>query len=256
MEFYFVPPDERAPDPDHDDDGHGRGTLPQALLDRHGARVLHPSSAPVAAGWPVPRRTVYRARTLLVPPKLLLKDPLDHLNDVLERVGMQLVPVEVDPNPAEGPEPVGDREQGANQEPQDNQEPDDDPVRDDEPDLVDDPELAGLPTVAVLLPVRRGGRAPAVVDAWTALTTLREAAGVVPGDYRGGDGDGNGNGGGHNGGNGNGDRRSEATGRDQPDLRDHHLAKISKDVAQISLEHLLVGAVITGSPEIEGSTHA
>src|ERR1700684_801273 len=69
MEFYFVPPGNRAPD--RDDHGSGLGTLPQALLDRHGARVLHPSSAPVADGWPAPRSTVYRARTLLVPPTLL-----------------------------------------------------------------------------------------------------------------------------------------------------------------------------------------
>ena len=74
MEFYFVPPGNRAPD--HDHEGSGLGTLPQALLDRHGARVLHPSSAPVADGWPAPRSTVYRARTLLVPPTLLREQPL------------------------------------------------------------------------------------------------------------------------------------------------------------------------------------
>ena len=68
MKYRFVPPGKPLPGRDRDGPGHER--LPQALLDRHGARVLHPVSVPVADGWPRPRSTVYRARTLLVPQTL------------------------------------------------------------------------------------------------------------------------------------------------------------------------------------------
>ena len=50
-------------------------TLPSALLARHGARVLDPTAVPVPDGWPAPRSTVYRARTLLVPPTLQQEPP-------------------------------------------------------------------------------------------------------------------------------------------------------------------------------------
>jgi len=173
MEFYFVPPGKRALD--RDDEGSGLGTLPQALLDRHGARVLHPSSAPVADGWPAPRSTVYRARTLLVPPTLLREQPLRQLNDVLERVGMRLVPVTV---PREAPDhPQADDDPQAD----DSAEADDDPERDDEPEPDDDPELADLPTVAVLIGPDANRAVTRVVAAVASLQLVCKTAKVAAG---------------------------------------------------------------------------
>ena len=86
MKYRFVPPGK--PLHGREGDGPGHEHLPQALLDRHGARVLHPSSVPVADGWPRPRSTVYRARTLLVPLALQRQGFLGPIAPVLERVGM------------------------------------------------------------------------------------------------------------------------------------------------------------------------
>jgi len=131
LKCYFVPPGKPSHH-HHDDSGPGIETLPQALLDRHGARVLHPTAVPVAYDWDAPRSTVYRARTLLVPPRLLQKPFLGGINTVLERVGMRLVPVSA---PKE---------------------------------LAGDPGLAEVPAIAVLVPARGRGRVPVVVDAWNA----------------------------------------------------------------------------------------
>jgi hypothetical protein len=197
MKYRFDPPGKTFPD--HDGSGPGLEHLPQALLDRHGARVLHPSSVPVAEGWPTPRSTVYRARTLLVPQNLHNQDFLAQVTLVLERVGMVLEPV------------AAPRE------------------------VTEDQDLADVPTIAVLTPIR-DGRAPVVVDAWVALTALRDATNPPKGG-RGGD------------------------GHDQDDQDTNH-ATAARDggpilkveaVRQITLEHLLVGAMITGSPEIDGN---
>jgi hypothetical protein len=83
------------------------------------------------------------------------------------------------------------------------------------PPRVHDPELARklaeLPRVATLTPAR-GHRVPAVVDAWVALQALRAA--VTP----------------------SGNRKPAGSALDQT------------DVAQIALEHLMVGSAIDGSP--------
>lgn len=117
---------------------------PQRLLDRHGARVLSPTTAVVAAGWAPPRPTVYRAATLLIPDDLLRDDDtVAAINKVLAPAGLQLV----------APPPLTRLSQ----------------------DLVPYVEfLGGLPR-PVALRVRPGAR-PTNVDAWTALQTLRAAA--------------------------------------------------------------------------------
>src|ERR1700761_8297793 len=94
MKCYFVSPDEGDPSyrPDTADRESGPGitSLPATLLARHGARVLDPSTVPTAAGWPPPRPTVYRARTLLLPPPLHQEPYRTSINDVLARAGMSL----------------------------------------------------------------------------------------------------------------------------------------------------------------------
>ena len=69
MKWYFQPRSDGggAARDDDDDPQPGLLGLPTALLERHGARVLHPGHAAVVDGYPRPRPTVYRARTLLVP---------------------------------------------------------------------------------------------------------------------------------------------------------------------------------------------
>jgi hypothetical protein len=137
MKCYFDPPDGDEPSdwPDLDDDDSGAGTtsLSPALLARHGARVLDPTAVPTAEGWPAPRQTVYRTRTLLMPPHLQHNPFLPALNAVLSRAGMRLEPV------------TGHG-------------------KDD-----DDGRLAGIPVTAVLTeaPSHADGQPP-VVDAWTA----------------------------------------------------------------------------------------
>src|ERR1700728_5207707 len=78
--WYFEPePVPRNAGSTDDDDGSAPGLtcVPAALLQRHGARVLDPSDAPVIPGpqrdgWGrTPKATVYRARTLLIPADLL-----------------------------------------------------------------------------------------------------------------------------------------------------------------------------------------
>ena len=151
MDFYFEPrrnagsagraPGGTAP---------GLVTLPEALLQRHGARVLNPEDAVALPNQPTPRSTVYRARALLVPGFLLDNQQLvDTVNTVLARVGMSLEPT---------PAPVYAELERVN------------------PDLA--AALQALPRVAGLNPVRGVSETahPHVVDAWVALQTLREAA--------------------------------------------------------------------------------
>jgi hypothetical protein len=134
-----------------EDTGAGLTSLPAALLRRHGARVLDPEKAAAVHGFPAPRSTVYRARTLLVPANLLQDAPkVGGINDVLKDVGMTLTP----PRPETPPR-----------------------VRD--PELAR--KLAELPRVATLAPAR-SHPIPAVVDAWVALQALRAA--VTPSGNR------------------------------------------------------------------------
>ena len=71
----------------------GLTTVPAAVLRRHGARVLDPEKAAAVHGFPSPRSTVYRARTLLVPGGLLQHAPkVRAINEILDDVGMTLIP--------------------------------------------------------------------------------------------------------------------------------------------------------------------
>src|SRR5205807_3418219 len=124
-----------------DDTAPGLTSLPTALLRRHGARVLDPEKAAAVHGFPSPRSTVYRARTLLVADGLIQDAPkVRAINEILDDVGMTLIP-----------------------------------SRPEAPPRVRDPELARklaqLPRVVTLAPAR-DKRMPAVVDAWVALQTL------------------------------------------------------------------------------------
>ena len=198
--------------------------LPGAVLQRHGARVLDPQAAEVVAGVPFGQATsptVYRARTLLVPGDLLRRpDVMLAINRVLESAGMGLVPPEEDAGEARGEGAVFEA-------------------------------LRDLPRPAVLVPT---GAAPVVVDAWRALQTLRAAAAgaelgqaeAVPGSWRGPD-----------------ERvpdeavpdeavPDEAVPEARPGLDEAGLQARRglglEIVRRISLEHLLAGSAITGSP--------
>jgi subtilisin family serine protease len=151
MKWYFQPrPDGGGAAPDNDDDSPpGLLDLPASLLERHGARVLNPARAGAVDGYPRPRPTVYRARTLLVPDDLQRGgDFITTANEVLKVAGMILVPPgeNVDADLAAGD---GDQQVFA--------------------------ELARLPRPAALVPLPGYGR-PVDIDAWTALQTLRAAA--------------------------------------------------------------------------------
>ncbi|KDN20385.1 S8 family serine peptidase [Amycolatopsis rifamycinica] len=112
---------------------------PRQLLDRHGARVLDPATAVVAAGQPAPRTTVYRPGVFLVPQRYVREQQtLLTINDVLARIGLQATPA------------GGDTKETARAR-----------------------QLDDLP-VRVLLHVREGAD-PAVVDCWKALQLLRSA---------------------------------------------------------------------------------
>ena len=142
-----------------DDDGVAAGLawLPAAALQRHGARWLGPSDAATIpgsgrGGWArTPDSTVYRARTLLIPADLLRDDAMvGAINVALGPVGMRIVPPDLDSRPV--------RSGGAVAE-----------------------ALQRLPRIAGLVPAAAApGKptVPVVVDAWTALQTLRAAAGA------------------------------------------------------------------------------
>ncbi len=151
MKWHFQPrPDGDEAEPDDDDAVMPRLLgIPAALLERHGARILHPGRAAVVDGYPTPRPTVYRARTLVIP-NYLLQDHgrllRDH-RDVLRQVGMRLVVPEEDHDP--GP----DTDRGDHR-------------------VFD--ILRDLPRPVALAPLA-DHPVPVDVDAWTALQTLRAA---------------------------------------------------------------------------------
>jgi subtilisin family serine protease len=141
----------------------GQLGLPDAVLQRHGARVLHPSKAavvqPRSAGEQAPppseplQPTVYRARTLLIPDDLLRDTGfIAVINSILESVGMMVVA------PTEAADPDLDRavDKGCG---------DQELLR----------ALRELPRSAVLAPVP-GHPVPVVIDAWVALQALRASA--------------------------------------------------------------------------------
>jgi Subtilase family len=196
VDFYFVPRrDDRSAGRDDSDGAPGLVSLPAALLQRHGARVLNPEDAvaipDLPPDQPPVRSTMYRARTLLVPDRLQRDTQfIETVNVALARVGMSLTPT-----PSPDYQELGRR----------------------------NPELAAalqdLPRVAVLKPVRRDDEPahPRVVDAWVALQALREAATTQK--------------------------------QRQPTFRRHRHAVFDvPTVATISLEHLLIGSAIAGSP--------
>jgi hypothetical protein len=190
-----------------DDDGNAPGTafLPGASLQQHGARRLNPSDAatiPGSArdGWArTPNSTVYRARTLLIPADLLRDDAVvGAINAALAPVGMSIVPPDLDSRPTRSEGPVGEA-------------------------------LRRLPRIAGLVPaVPAPGRpaVPVVVDAWTALQTLRAAAEVpVRADQ-----------------NAEFDGAEFAGGVLTPEI-----------VSRIGLEHLLAGSAVSPSSLIDGN---
>jgi subtilase family protein len=123
----------------------GLVSLPEALLERHGARVLDPGRAAMVSGYPTPRPTMYRAKILLAPDHVL--QDVDIRRDVdgaLGTLGMMLKPPDPDLD-------LADREGEIFQ------------------------ELRQLPRPAVLAPLD-DHPTPVVVDAWVALQALRAAA--------------------------------------------------------------------------------
>jgi hypothetical protein len=210
MKWHFHPrPDGDEAERDDDDSAPGLFGLPSALLERHGARVLHPGHAGVVHGYPAPLPTVYRASTLLVPDDLLQdEDFIATVNEVLRHTGMSLVA------------------------PGDDRDADLDTGRGDQQVFE---ALRQLPRPAVLIP-REGHRRPVVIDAWTALQTLRAATAreQVPDE-------------------------APAPPKRVPDAEreripdSEHVTLDKAEVDRIGLEHLLIGSIITEDPI--GGTH-
>src|SRR3984957_14157967 len=156
--WYFepdpVPPEAGRPG---DDDRVARAIayVSPTSLQRHGARTLNPSAAPTIPGvgrrgWGrTPSSTAYRARTLLIPADLLRDEAaVAAMNAALAAVGMSIVLPDLDGRPVRSQGPAAEA-------------------------------LRRLPRIAGLVPaVSAPGRpaVPVVVDAWTALQTLRAAA--------------------------------------------------------------------------------
>jgi len=133
----------------------GLGYVSAAVRQRHGARLLDPSNAPTIPGsgregWGrTPNSTVYRARTLLIPADLLRDEAVvAAINAALGPVGMSIVLPDLDRRPARSEGPAAQA-------------------------------LRRLPRIVGLVPATAApGRpaVPVVIDAWTALQTLRAAA--------------------------------------------------------------------------------
>jgi Subtilase family len=156
---WYFEPDPVPPEADRpgDDDRIARAIayVSPTSLQRHGARTLNPSAAPTIPGlgrrgWGrTPSSTTYRARTLLIPADLLRDEAVvAAMNAALVPVGMSIVLPDLDGRPVRSQGPAAEA-------------------------------LRRLPRIAGLVPaVSAPGRpaVPVVVDAWTALQTLRAAA--------------------------------------------------------------------------------
>ena len=127
-----------------EDAGEGLIRFPAELLQRHGARILNPDTAVSVPGFPPPRSTVYRARSLLVPVNLQHAAKLATFNQVLSRLGMKLLPG-----------PAGHDAGHGN------------------PDVAR--QMATVPRPVVLTATEDSGT-PVTVDAWVALQALRAAS--------------------------------------------------------------------------------
>jgi hypothetical protein len=185
-------------------DGEPRGavgvvSIPRAVLERHGARVLRPGEVVTLPGSRI-RPTAYRWGYLLVPNDVLQNaDDVALLNRALSPTGMELV--------APGPIPGTDGEL--------------------ERYL---PYLRQVPRAAEVR-AREGFGQPVVVDAWTALLTLRAAA-----SRRGGP------------------TRAEADRAAETDPADTDLARLRKIASRLSVDHLMMGSALMGAgPATEGS---
>jgi hypothetical protein len=183
----------------------GIAYVPPASRQQHGARLLDPSDAPTIPGsrqqgWGrTPSSTVYRARTLLIPADLLRDDDVvAAIDTALAPVGMGIVLPDLDSRPVRSEGPAAEA-------------------------------LRRLPRVVGLVPaVPAPGRpaVPVVIDAWTALQTLRAAA--------------------------------EAGGRTDGDRAAFDgaapAAVLNPEVAgRIGLEHLLVGSAVSPAAFCEGN---
>ena len=127
-----------------EDAGDGLIRFPAELLQRHGARILNPDTAVSVPGFPPPRSTVYRARSLLVPVNLQHAAKLATFNQVLSGLGMKLLPG-----------PAGHDAGHGN------------------PDVAR--QMATVPRPMVLTATEDSGM-PVTVDAWVALQALRAAS--------------------------------------------------------------------------------
>src|SRR3984957_19785055 len=203
MKWHFQPrPESDEAEPDDDDSAPGAFGLPAALLERHGARVLHPGHAGEVHGYPTPQPTVYRASTLLVPDDLRQdQEFIENLNKVLRHTGMELVAPPIEDHDADLDTKRGDQQVFE--------------------------ALRQLPRPAVLIP-REGHRRPVVIDAWTALQTLRAATAREP-------------------------VLDEAPAAPERETDPEHVTLDRAKVDRIELEHLLIGSIITGDPI--GGTH-
>jgi hypothetical protein len=183
----------------------GIAYVPPASRLRHGARLLDPSDAPTIPGsapqgWGrTPNSTVYRARTLLIPADLLRDEGVvAAINSALAPVGMSIVLPDLDGRPVRSEGPAAEA-------------------------------LRRLPRIAGLVPAAPApGRpaVPVVVDAWTALQTLRAAAGAG----------------------GRPDANAAAVDGAAPGIE-----LTPEIVGRIGLEHLLVGSAVSPNAFCEGN---
>ena len=213
--WYFEPepvPPDAAGAGDEDGVGADLACWPAALLQQHGARWLSPGDAATIPGpgrggrGRTPDSTLYRARTLLIPADLLRDDAVvGAINAALAPVGMSVVPPDLDSRPV--------RSDGAVAE-----------------------ALLRLPRIAGLVPAAPApGRpaVPVVVDAWTALQTLRAAADA--------------------GGRSGNDQGTEVE-RAEVERAEVERAGLTPEVVgRIGLEHLLAGSAVSPSAFIEGN---
>lgn len=148
MNGFFQPRGHRDGAGPSDDSAPGMISLPAEVLQRHGARMLDPETAVAVAGYPPPRSTAYRTRTLLLPGNLQQEPTIGLFNKVLKGVGMKLLPVAPGHEASNGNADI---------------------MR----------LLAEVPRTAVLAPAEDNLQ-PTVVDAWVALQALRAAATADP----------------------------------------------------------------------------